>query len=94
MLNNISTKAAREHVSPECEAVHVVLGLYPRVRVHVPQLLPVHVVQQLRHRRHVEDVEVEEVVGVHQLAQHRLAWGQHQYHRDVKHNIKLTELIF
>ena len=36
------------------------------------QVLGVHVVQQLRHVGHVEDVEVEEVV-VHQLAQHRLA---------------------
>ena len=47
------------------EPVHVVLGLYPRVyvpgaRAHqvTSEVLAVHVVEELGHGRHVEDVEV------------------------------------
>ena len=51
--------------SPQVESVHVVLGLYPRV--HVPcarahqvtsKVLAIHIVEELGHGRHVEDVEV------------------------------------
>ena len=65
---------------PQGEPVHVVLSLYPRVNktrtrgIKVgPEILPVHVVKELRDGRHVEDVEVQEVVAVHQLAQHGAA---------------------
>ena len=40
-----------------------------------PEILPIHVVEELRDGRHVEDVEVEEVVTVYQLAQHGAARG-------------------
>ena len=53
----------------------MVLSLYPRVHVSsahgpkvAPEILPIHVVEELRDGRHVEDVEVEEVVDIKQLA--------------------------
>ena len=73
---------------PQGEAVHVVLGLYPRVHnawtrgIKVgPEILAIHVVEQLRDGWDVEDVKVQEVVTVYQLAQHWLAWNRKQQDR-------------
>ena len=73
---------------PQGETVHVVLGLYPRVHkawargIKVgPEILAVHVVEQLRDGRDVEDVEVQEVVTVYQLTKHWLAWNRKEQDR-------------